>query len=112
MTPATAPSMKFKLRKKDKVMVIAGKDKGKTGEILRILPDEMRVLVSKVNLVTKHKKATQTEPGSIDKIEAPVAYSNVMLVCPKCEKPVRVRLERLQTGETVRACKKCGEQIL
>ncbi len=105
-------TLKLKLRKKDKVMVIAGKDKGKTGEIMKVLPDEMRVLVSKVNIVTKHKKRTQTEAGSIDKIEAPIAYSNVMLMCPKCEKPVRVRLERLQTGETVRACKKCNEQIV
>ena len=105
-------TLKLKIRKKDKVMVIAGRDKGKTGEVLRVLPDEMRVLVAKVNVVTKHRKRTQTEPGAIDKLEAPIAYSNVMLMCPKCEKPVRVRLEKLQTGELVRACKKCGEQIL
>jgi large subunit ribosomal protein L24 len=103
---------KLKLRKKDKVMVIAGKDKGKTGEIMKIMPDEMRVLVSKVNIVTKHRKRTQTEPGGIEKLEAPIAYSNVMLLCPKCEKPTRPKLDRLRTGETVRACRKCGEKIL
>lgn len=104
--------IKFKIRKKDKVMVIAGKDRGKTGEVLKIYPENMRVLVSKVNIVTKHKKRTQTEPGGLQKMEAPVAYSNVMLLCPKCEKPVRPRLEKLQTGETVRSCRKCGEAIL
>lgn len=105
-------ALKLKLRKKDKVMVIAGRDKGKTGEVMQVLPEEMRVLVSKVNIITKHRRRTQTEPGAIDKLEAPIAYSNVMLVCPKCEKPVRVRLEKLQTGELIRVCKKCAEQIL
>jgi large subunit ribosomal protein L24 len=72
----------------------------------------MRLLVSKVNMVTKHKKPTQTEPGGLQKLEAPIAYSNVMLLCPKCEKPVRPKLEKLQTGEVVRACRKCNETIL
>jgi len=104
--------LKLKLHKKDKVMVLSGKDKGKTGEILRIDPAKMRVLVSKINMVTKHKKATQTEPGGLSKLEAPIAYSNVMLVCPKCEKPIRPKLDKLQTGEIVRVCRKCDEQIL
>ncbi len=104
--------VKLKLRKKDKVVVLSGKDKGKTGEILQVLPDSMRVLVSKINIVTKHKKGTQVDPGGIQKLEAPIAYSNVMLVCPKCEKPIRAKLDRLQTGELVRVCRKCGEQIL
>ena len=104
--------MKLKLRKKDKVMVIAGRDKGKTGEIIKILPEKGRVLVGKINMVTKHKKPRQSEPGGLQKMEAPVAYSNVMLVCPKCEKPVRPKLDKLSTGETVRLCRKCGETIL
>ena len=104
--------LKLKLHKKDKVMVLSGKDKGKTGEILSIDPSKMRVLVGKINIVTKHKKATQTEPGGLSKLEAPIAYSNVMLVCPKCEKPIRPKLDKLQTGEIVRVCRKCGEQIL
>ena len=104
--------MKFKLRKKDKVMVIAGKDRGKTGEILRIYPEKGRVLVGKVNMVTKHKKPRQSQPGGLQKMEAPVHYSNVMLLCPKCEKPIRPRLDKLSTGEVVRLCRKCGETIL
>ena len=104
--------LKLKLHKKDKVMVLSGKDKGKTGEVLKIYPETMRVLVSKVNVVTKHKKGNQVDPGGIQKLEAPIAYSNVMLICPKCEKPIRAKLDRLQTGEIVRVCRKCSEQIL
>lgn len=102
----------LKIRKKDKVVVIAGRDKGKTGEVIRVLRSENRLLVGKINIVTKHKKATQTDRGGLSKMEAPIHYSNVMLVCPKCEKGVRARLESLQTGEQVRICRKCGETIL
>ena len=104
--------MKTKLRKKDKVMVISGKDKGKSGDILRIFPEEGRVLVGKINLVTKHRKPKQSEPGGLQKVEAPISISNVMLVCPKCEKPVRPKLDKLATGESVRLCRRCGETIL
>ncbi len=104
--------MKCKLRKKDKVMVIAGKERGKTGEILRIYPDTGRVLVGKVNIVTKHRKPKQSQPGGLQKMEAPLHYSNVMLLCPKCEKPIRPKLDKLSTGEVVRLCRKCGETIL
>ncbi|HAM34511.1 MAG TPA: 50S ribosomal protein L24 [Elusimicrobia bacterium] len=104
--------MKLKLRKKDKVMVIAGKDKGKTGEVLKIYPDKLRILVGKINIVTKHEKPRQNQPGGLQKMEAAIAYSNVMLVCPKCEKPVRPKLDKLATGESVRICRRCGETIL
>ena len=104
--------MKLKLRKKDKVMVMAGKDKGKTGEILKIYPEKGLVLIGKVNIVTKHKKPRQNEPGGLQKVEAPIHYSNAMLLCPKCEKPVRPKLDRLATGESVRICRRCGETIL
>jgi len=104
--------MKLKLRKKDKVMVIAGKDRGNTGEVLKIYPEKGRILVGKVNIVTKHKKPRQAEPGGLQKMEAPLHYSNVMLLCPKCEKPVRPKLDKLATGETLRICRKCGETIL
>lgn len=104
--------LKLKLHKKDKVVVLSGKDKGKTGEVLKIFPAEMRILVGKVNIVTKHKKPKQNEPGGIQKLEAPIAYSNVMLLCPKCEKAIRPKMDRLSTGELVRLCRKCGETIL
>ena len=104
--------IKLKIHKKDKVMVIAGKDKGRTGEVIKVFPETMRVLVGKINIVTKHNKRTQTAPGGISKMEAPIAYSNVMLVCPKCEKPSRPKTERLQDGGVVRSCRKCSEKIL
>lgn len=104
-------SFKLKIRKKDKVMVIAGKDKGKSGEVLRIDRNPLRVLVGKVNMVTKHKKPRQNEPGGIQKLEAPIAYSNVMLLCPKCDKPVRVKMGEV-AGEAARQCRRCDETIL
>ena len=104
--------LKLKIHKKDKVMVIAGKDKGRTGEVLKVYPETLRVLVGKVNIVTKHQKRTQADPGGLQKKEAPIAYSNVMLVCPKCEKPTRIKIDTLQNGDKVRSCRKCGENIL
>ncbi len=101
----------LKIRKKDKVMVMGGKDKVKIGEIVKVFPEKMRVLVSQVNIVTKHKKGTQSEPGGIQKFEAPIAYSKVMLMCPKCEKPSRVGLEKLPSGGNVRVCRRCEQQI-
>ncbi len=101
----------LKLKKKDTVMVIAGKDKGKKGEVKEILPAERKVVVMGVNIVSKHKKTTQDKPGGIHKVEAPLSISNVQLVCPKCGKPVRVKAV-VQGGERLRACKKCGETIV
>jgi len=104
--------LKLKIRKKDKVMVIAGKDKGRTGEVLKVYPESMRVLVSKINMVTKHKKRSQTEPGGLQKMEAPIHYSNVMLVDPKTEKPTRVKIKTLADGTKVRVSVKTGQEIL
>ena len=108
--------MAIKIHKKDTVLVIAGRDKGKKGEVLKVLPGDehkpSRVLVSKVNIVTSHEKPTQTDPGGIQKKEGPISVSNVMLVCPKCQKAVRPKRDQLKTGERVRVCRKCGEVIL
>jgi large subunit ribosomal protein L24 len=103
---------KFKLKKKDMVLVIAGKDKGKKGEVLQLYPKTDRVLVSKINLVWKHKKPTQNEPGGREQMEAPIHVSNVMLIDPKNEKPTRVKRDQLASGERVRVSKKSGEVIL
>ena len=103
---------KMRIRKKDTVVVLAGKDKGKKGEVLKTFPDKGRVLVAKVNILTKHQKPSQAQPGGIQKREGPIPISNVMLVCPKCEAAIRPKLDRLQTGERVRICRKCSEVIL
>lgn len=106
--------MKFKIKKKDKVVVISGKDKGKTGEVLEIIPGSefkpTRVLISKINVVTKHKKPTQTDSGGLVKMEAPLAMSKVMLIDPKTNKPTRVHIKVLPNGDKVRVAKS-GETI-
>lgn len=102
----------MKLKKKDTVLVLSGRDKGKKGEILQIFSEKNRVLVSKVNIVTKHNKPRQNQPGGIQKMEAPIAASKVMLVCPKCQKPTRPKLDKLATGERTRVCRGCAEVIL
>jgi len=108
--------MRVKIRKGDTVVVISGsfEDKEKRGEVINVLPDEHRVVVQGVNLRTKHQRQVQTQgrtinPGRI-KFEAPVDISNVMLVCPHCNQPTRVRVQRDDEGAR-RVCKKCKAVI-
>jgi large subunit ribosomal protein L24 len=100
------------IKKKDKVIVLTGKDKGKQGEVLKVFPEENRVIVAKINFVKRHTRATQTEPGGIREKEAPIAIANVMLVCPKCNQPSRPKFDVLSDGKKVRVCRKCGEMIV
>ncbi len=100
------------IKKKDKVVVLAGKDKGKQGEVLKLFIDKNKVIVSKVNFVKRHTKPTQRDPGGIKEKESPISLSNVMLVCPKCNKPTRPKFDKLSDGKTVRVCRKCGEIIV
>ncbi|HNW42981.1 MAG TPA: 50S ribosomal protein L24 [Elusimicrobiales bacterium] len=100
----------LKLKKKDMVLVIAGRDKGKKGEI-KELKSGGKVVVMGINIVSKHKKTTKDKPGGIHKLEAPLDISNVRLVCPKCSKPAGVKVV-FQGGDKLRACKKCGEVII
>ena len=100
----------MRLKKDDKVMVIAGKDKGKTGKIKRVLHDKNRVIVEKLNLVKRHTRAgmDQTQGGIIEK-EASIHRSNVMLYCEKCSRPVRVGVRQMKDDTKVRYCRKCEE---
>ena len=100
------------IKKKDKVIIKTGKDKGKTGEVLKVFPAGNRIIVSKVNFIKKHARPTQTEPGGIIEKEAPINISNIQLVCPKCNQPTRVKRDRLSDGKKIRTCKKCGEMIV
>ncbi len=102
---------KLRIKKGDSVMVITGKDSKKTGKVLRVLPKKEGVLVEGLNIVKRHTKARGSEPGGIAEKESPVHYSNVMLYCVKCSKPVRPRLKTLENGEKVRVCIKCGESF-
>src|SRR5947207_3299613 len=100
--------IKLNIRKKDTVLVMSGKDKGKKGEVLKVFPEKGRALVAQVNIVTKHAKAAQGQPGGLQKKEAPLALSKLALVCPKCSQPMRPKRDKLATGERVRICRKCN----
>lgn len=102
---------KLKIKKGDQVVVLTGKDKGKKGEVLRVIPEDLRVVVAGVNVVTKHTKPSQTTPGGIQKSELPVHISNVAIADPKSGKPSRVGVKVLKDGKKVRVAKKSGEQI-
>ncbi|WP_319588137.1 50S ribosomal protein L24 [uncultured Desulfobulbus sp.] len=100
------------LRVNDKVEVIAGKDKGRVGKILRIENANNRLIVERINLIKKHQKATEaTQSGQIIEREAGLHISNVMLVCPECSETVRVGKKLLEDGTKVRMCKKCKATI-
>ncbi|MCL4319037.1 MAG: 50S ribosomal protein L24 [Firmicutes bacterium] len=100
------------VKKGDLVKVLAGKDKGKQGKIIRSLPKESRVVVEKVNLIKKHQKPTQKYPqGGIVAMEAPLHVSNVMVICSACKKPTRTGHKFLENGKKVRQCKHCGAAI-
>ena len=103
--------MSMNIKKGDKVQVIAGKDRGAEGIVLRALPAEERVVVEKVAVVTKAVRPTQANPqGGLTKVEAPINVSNVMLVCPKCGKATRVSVKH-EGKKKIRVCKKCGADI-
>jgi large subunit ribosomal protein L24 len=97
--------------KKDKVVVLAGKDRGKRGEVIQVLPDVQRVIVSKINFVKRHSRPTKSQPGGIREKEASLHISNVMLICKKCSQPMRPKSDKLSDGTKVRICRKCGEMI-
>jgi len=103
---------KFHVRRDDTVIVIAGKDKGKVGRVLRVFPKRERVIVEGVNIVKKHVRARPPEvQGGIVEVEAPIHVSNVMVYCARCQKGVRVGKRILEDGSKVRYCKKCNEII-
>ncbi len=102
--------MAAKIKKGDKVIVLAGKDKGKTGEVSQVLPKEDRVIVAGVNVVKRHQRPTQTTPGGIEEKNAPIHISNVALVDPKTGEPTRVGF-KVDGDKKVRIAKKSGEVI-
>lgn len=107
--------MALKIKKGDTVVVLRGKERGKTGEVIRVLREENRVIVKDVNIVKKHVKGIpNVREGGIYEMEAPIHISNVMLLCPKCNKPTRVGFRIQREGDELkkyRYCKKCNENI-
>lgn len=104
--------MALGIKKKDTVVVLWGKDRGKKGEVLSVSPSDKMVLVSKVNVVKKHKKSSREKPGGILTLEAPIPLSRVALVCPKCSQTAKPKIQFLIDGSRVRVCRRCGEQVL
>jgi len=98
------------IREGDKVIVLSGKDRDKTGKVLEVNPASGKVLVEGVNMVKKHQRPTRADrKGGILEMEGAVSSSKVMLVCPRCNKPSRTGHKNLKSGEKVRYCKSCGE---
>ncbi len=102
---------KMNIRKGDKVRIIAGKDKGSEGEVVKVIPEKGRVVVENLNLVTKAVHPNQqNQQGGLTKIAAPLDVSNVQLVCPSCGKSTRIA-HVFEDGKKLRSCKKCGKAI-
>ena len=103
----------YRIRKDDKVMVITGKDAGKIGKVLKVLPKKDRVLVEKVNVAKRHVRPNpnKREPGGIVEKEMPIHVSNLMVVCSACGKPTRVGYRYTEDGKKIRFCKKCNETL-
>ena len=107
-----AVGIHYRIRKGDTVKVITGKDKGKTGKVLEVHPGKGRVFVEKLNIQKRHTRPSQKHrQGGIIEREGSIDISNVMLVCRSCGKAVRTGVRRLDDGQKLRVCKKCGEII-
>ena len=104
--------MHARIRKNDTVMVIAGRERGKTGKIMRVLPEKTRAIVERLNMVKRHQKGRgpQAAGGIVEK-EASLHLSNLMIMCDKCNAPVRMGKLILDDGRSVRVCRRCKEQL-
>jgi len=101
-----------KIKKGDTVVILSGKDKGKTGEVTRVMPKEGKLVVGGVNIITRHKKPNQVDPnGGLERREAPLYASKVAIADPKDGKPTRVRFETAKDGKKVRVATRSGEKI-
>ena len=100
------------IKKDDFVKVIAGKDRGKQGKVMRVFPKEKRITVERINMIKRHTRPTQKmQQGGIIEREGKIHVSNVMLVCVKCERGVRIGHKYLEDGKKVRICRRCGEVL-
>jgi large subunit ribosomal protein L24 len=104
--------MLARIKKNDTIMVIAGKERGKIAKVLRVLPQEDRAIVERLNVVKRHLKPRGPQsPGGIVEKEAPIHLSNIMPMCEKCNAPVRVGVRKLEDGSKARLCRRCGELL-
>jgi large subunit ribosomal protein L24 len=101
-----------RVKKNDKVKILTGKDNGKTGKVLFVDKKNGAVIIEGLNIVKKTRRPDQqNQKGGIIDIEAPVRVSNIMVVCPKCNKTMRIKKRELEDGKRVRVCGKCGEML-
>lgn len=114
-TNARGKAAKFRIlpiKTDDQVEILAGKDKGKKGKVLKVLPAQNKVIVEGINTVTKAMRPTQQNPqGGLSTVEAPIHVSNVALICPSCNEKTRAARRRNDKGKKIRTCKKCGADI-
>ncbi|MGA3279393.1 MAG: 50S ribosomal protein L24 [Smithella sp.] len=100
-----------KLKKGDMVKVLAGKDKGKTGKVLTVIPEKNKIVIEKVNLIKKHKRPDQKSKGGVVEKEGAIHISKVGLICNKCNAAVRIKSKTLDDGKKIRICSKCNDVI-
>ena len=101
-----------RIRKNDTVMVITGREKGKTGKVLRVIREKNRVVIERLHMVKRHQKPRQQgAAGGIVEKEASIDLSNVMIMCDRCNAPARLGSRRLEDGSAARTCRRCGEAI-
>ncbi|MDV2502639.1 MAG: 50S ribosomal protein L24 [bacterium] len=104
--------MAWQVKKDDLVEVVAGKERGKRGKVLRVVRDKKRVVVEKLMMVKRHTRpGTHSQQGGIVEIEGTIHRSNVGVVCSSCDRPVRLKTKTLEGGRRVRACARCGEAV-
>ncbi|CAA9266588.1 MAG: LSU ribosomal protein L24p (L26e) [uncultured Acidimicrobiales bacterium] len=102
----------MKIKKGDRVRVLTGKDRGKEGEVMRAIPEKLKVVVGGVNVAKKHQRATRaTTQGGIVDVDMPIPVANVAIVCSSCGKPARVGYRFDDKGEKLRTCKRCGGDL-
>jgi len=100
------------IRKNDSVMIIAGRERGKTGKVLRVIPDKDAAIIERVNLIKRHSRPKgPQQPGGIVEKEASIHASNLMIMCDKCNAPVRIGRKILADGKKIRICRRCGEAL-
>lgn len=104
--------MSFRIKKGDNVLLITGKDKGKSGKVLKVFPRKERLIVEGLNRIKRHTRPSRkNQQGGIIEMEAPLHISNVMIVCPSCNKQTRIGATFLKDGTKVRICRKCKEPL-
>ena len=102
----------MQIRKNDSVMIIAGRERGKTGKVLRVIPEQDAAIIERVNLIKRHTRPKgPQQPGGIVEKEASLHISNLMIMCDKCNAPVRIGQKILADGNKIRICRRCGEAL-